>query len=367
MYISYIVKQPLEKKPLEYYLEHLNDYAIPHRTAKIIRTTNVTEEAVKDKFQRNYINDNIKQRIINLAEEGKNIPEIYTTFKIPKASGGFRKIDAPSDQLNNYLKRVKDLFENSLNTLPHESAYAYVPGRCTKDAITVHQENGSRWFLKLDMKSFFTNCTKDFIYNSLTQVHPFSLLIERFNLGQELKTLISKAMLNGGLPQGTSLSPFLTNIAMVPIDFEINTALKNLNNKFVYTRYADDMLISSPYSFRFTDVVQIIQNILKIHNTKLKINKDKTRYGSIAGRNWNLGLMLNKDNNITVGYRNKELYRATLFTYLNDLKNGKDIDIIRTKELAGITSYYISIEPDYFNTLIKKYEKKFNINLKEIL
>jgi hypothetical protein len=51
------------------------------------------------------------------------------------------------------------------------------------------------------------------------------------------------------------------------------------------------------------------------------IKAKKTRYGSIAGSNWNLGLMLNKDNNITVGYEKKKTLNAMLNNFLRDFKN----------------------------------------------
>lgn len=63
--------------------------------------------------------------------------------------------------------------------------------------------------------------------------------------GRELfNTAISLCFLHGGLPQGTPISPMITNIMMIPIDYKLFNSLHDEESTFVYTRYADDMLIS---------------------------------------------------------------------------------------------------------------------------
>ena len=64
-------------------------------------------------------------------------------------------------------------------------------------------------------------------------------------------------------------------------------------NHYVYTRYADDILISSKSNFNWQELVNTLKGVLQPQFT---IKDEKTRYGSTAGRNWNLGLMVNKDN-----------------------------------------------------------------------
>ena len=91
-----------------------------------------------------------------------------------------------------------------------------------------------------------------------------------------------------------------------------------------------------------------------------QINEKKTRYGSSAGRNWNLGLMLNKDGNITVGYRNKKVLKARLTEYY--LKNTTGIGVSKTEEakLFGLISYYKMIEPATIEHIENKLKKKFH-------
>ena len=72
---------------------------------------------------------------------------LYHTFHIPKSSGGLRRIDAPLPELMNGLRELKTLFETYMFALYHTTAFAYVRGRSTIDAIKRHQRNESKWFL----------------------------------------------------------------------------------------------------------------------------------------------------------------------------------------------------------------------------
>ena len=108
---------------------------------------------------------------------------------------------------------------------------------------------------------------------------------------------------------------------MIPVDFKIARELREHNHqRFVYTRYADDFQISSKYSFSFMEIQNVIVSILKEFDAPFTIKSEKTRYGSSAGQNWNLGLMLNKDNKITVGYKKKRQFQAMLSSYIMDKK-----------------------------------------------
>ena len=108
--------------------------------------------------------------------------------------------------------------------------------------------------------------------------------------------------------------------------------------------------------------IKNIEEILK--DTPLKIKYEKTRLGSINGSNWNLGLMLNKDNVITVGHEKKRKYKATIDQFLRSPEN---YDTKEIQKLSGITAYYMHIEPDYFRHIINKYNAKHHKNLLNLL
>jgi hypothetical protein len=227
-----------------------------------------------------------------------------------------------------------------------------------------HKE--SNYFLKIDIKDFFPGCNRNMIITQLKKVYPLSYLLNQEEILTPFNLLLNLCILNDELPQGAPSSPTLTNILMVPFDFELSVSL-NKQNK-IYTRYADDLTISSKTPFKFVNVIETIESIFKTNNYPFIIKKEKTRYGSNAGSNWNLGLMLNKDHNITVGHENKQKFRAKIFQFITDnLTTDKKWSIIETQELQGIISYYNNIEPDYVQYVLNKYNRKFHTNVKNMI
>lgn len=302
---------------------------------------------------------NLHEKIKPFLQE--DMSQFYYSFHIPKASGGLRRIDAPNPELSGLITQVKDFFEKDLHILVHNAAFAYVKQRSTRDALLEHQKNESKWFLKLDIKDFFPSCTFEFIIQQLKQIFPFNTICTHEIYRPILEDMIKVSLLGNVLPQGTPLSPLLTNIIMVPIDHALTGKLFYHNRqKFVYTRYADDLLISSKIHFDPKEIEALVKSTLLDLNTPFQIKAEKTRYGSSAGRNWNLGLMLNKDNNITIGYRKKERLRATIYKFLQDLTNNSPWSILDTQILLGNLSYFRQVEPNYVNDLITKYNNKFN-------
>lgn len=291
-----------------------------------------------------------------------NYQDQYYEFKIPKHSGGLRTINAPLEDFKTALSNVKNIFENKIKCLPHPAAYAYIKNTSIYDAVQVHQQNNSKWFLKIDLKNFFPSCTPELIYNQLINLYPFHYISEEHKT--ILKDTIQICCLNNGLPQGTPMSPILTNLIMVSYDYYITMYLNTqATYEFKYTRYADDILISSPKNFNWRKIQKNIEKIL----TPFTINKEKLRYGNSAGRNWNLGLMLNKDNNITLGYKKKKLLNAMLNNFFRDYKNNIKWSIPDTQHLIGQLSYLKYIEPDYYKYILNKYETKYNFNFKQLI
>ena len=254
--------------------------------------------------------------------------------------------------------------QNIFKALPHNSAYAYVPGRSTVDALKIHQENKSKWFLKLDIKNFFPNCTPDLIMAQLKQIFPFEILFKNPEAYTKFYEIVQSASLDGALPQGSPASPALTNLLMLPYDYQIQKTLWDFDKQtFKYTRYADDLLISCKYKFNYQKIENKIQDLI----SPFRINTEKTRFGSSAGSNWNLGLMLNKDNQITIGHKRKQRFKAAIFSFLSDLKNGVHWDIIDAQILLGEYSYFRRVEPDYIDAIMIKYKHKFNLDPKQEL
>lgn len=294
--------------------------------------------------------------------------ELYHTFFIPKAKGGYRQIDEPLPPLMTALRELKRIFEEELPATHHTSAFAYVQDRCAVDAVKRHQKNKSRWVLKIDMSNFFGSTTPEFLHKMLSKIFPISELYKNSTTELILRKALELCFLNGGLPQGTPISPLLTNLMMIPIDYEVSNRLKDYNNNhYIYTRYADDIDISCRVSFMFTDIVNYVKSALAHFDAPFTLNDKKTHYGSTAGRNWMLGVMLNKDNEITIGHERKKLLKSKLSRYIIDHKNGKYWDTLSIQKLGGELSYFRSVEPSKYNYLINNYNKKFDVDISKCM
>lgn len=288
---------------------------------------------------------------------------LYRTFYIPKRTGGKREINAPNPELMDALIELRSILEVDCNALYHTSAYAYIRNRMTVDAVKKHQQNNSHWFLKVDFHDFFGSTNKEFVLKMLGGIVPFDRLTRHGD--SELKKAIDLCFLDDKLPQGTPISPMLTNLIMIPIDHKLSKVLRERN--LVYTRYADDILISGLQGFNVKEIQDIIRGVLAEFEAPYTFKDEKTRYGSREGSNWNLGVMLNKDNNITVGHRNKKTFRAMLTNFLLDWNSNKPWSLDDIQYMNGLLSYYKMVEPDYFKELIAKINTKHNTNIEKII
>lgn len=341
----------------------------------------------------------------------KNKASLYHSFHIPKHHGGLRRIDAPKDELMLALRELKLIFEMKLFASYHTCAFAYIHGRSVVDAVKRHQQNNSRWFLKLDFHDFFGSTTPDFLLKQLGLIFPYNEILRSERGKKELTDALSLCFLNGGLPQGTPISPLLTNLMMIPFDHAVAKAMREHNPHICYTRYADDLLLSADLTFEnskmlfaMAEKAKYIKELEEKHipymqkqemisrvkaqiaelsnNTKVlkelfaialrfglpfEINNSKTRYGSITGRNWNLGIMLNKDNQLTIGNQRKKHLKVLLFALANDYKRGVIWDLNDVQILAGQISFYKMVEKDAIEKLIDGYSKKTGVDIPDLI
>ena len=157
---------------------------------------------------------------------------------------------------------------------------------------------------------------------------------------------------------------------MIEFDYKINKLIYSLTKdaglmkqKYVYTRYADDIIISARNKFEYSNEGGHFAQMLALKDlfsdTPLTINEEKTRFGSSAGRNWNLGVMCNKDNNITIGYKKKQHLKTIINNYMKD----RDEDLIWSLEdlywLQGQLSWLHNVEPEYYSGFKRYLNNKY--------
>ncbi len=345
MNIYYTTKKEKNKyvKLSRNFMSILNGPAIAQDTTK-------KEYTFKQYVDRhNYWRDDMH---ITVSSTIDDVPNAYYSFKIPKKTGGYRQIDAPSDALKliqlEILKQLKKACP-----YPHNCAHAYTENKSTLTAMQTHIKNNSHWYLKIDLSSFFPSCTEELVMNKLVEVYPF------YKLTPEAKgTILKYCFLNGSLPQGAPTSPYLSNIIMVPFDYAVTEYCSQ--HSLIYTRYADDIIISGYEKFDYKKVIEQIEFILTVQYPTLKINPNKIRFGNAAGKNWNLGLMV-AGNKLTVGNQRKRQLKQSLYNY----KKTKDSWTINDlQSLLGELQYIINVEPTIYETM---YMPKYGDVRKEII
>lgn len=301
---------------------------------------------------------------------------LYHHFEIPKnhpnpKTGRYetRPIDAPNDELKAALYELKDILENEFHALYHTNAFAYIHNRCAVDAVRRHQANQSWWFLKTDFSNFFGNTTPEFAHYILRMIYPFSE-VYKYPAGEAaMVKALDLCFLNGGLPQGTPISPMLTNLLMIPIDHRLANTLRNFTdgNHYIYTRYADDMLISSKQKFDPEQITGYIANVLREFHAPFSIKDEKTRMGSRNGHNANLGVILNAQNEITIGHKKKDAFRGMLSDYIRAKQNMESWSVHEIQTMKGLLSYYISIEPDFWKRTLDRMNRKYRCNIIDMM
>lgn len=362
-----------------YHQMTLEEFLFQNFQAPTVINTNVSNtrtyayETVSEHFTSRIDTDALIRKLVRFNEQTEALrtqerSTLYETFYILKKSGGLRRIDAPKPELMNALRNLKTIFEEDFHALYHTAAFAYVKNRCTVDAVKRHQKNNSKWFGKLDLHDFFGSTTLDYAIKMFSMVFPFSEIVKVPNGESELRKSLDLAFLNGGLPQGTPLSPLITNVMMIPVDYKLANAFRDFDKqRFIYTRYADDFIISSKVDFDVHRVEKLVVDTLREFGAPFTINENKTRYGSSAGRNWNLGVMLNKDNEITVGHKKKRQFQSMLYNYVTDKRRGISWPREDIQTMQGLHSYYRMVEPETIDAIVKHTNEKMETDVLRLI
>lgn len=324
--------------------------------------------------------------------ESSDLASHYNHFTIPKKSGGLRPIDAPDKELMDALRELQKLLKSFMLADHHNAAHAYIENRSILSAAKKHQFGHPKtkrqpdgtfksvtyqnnWGVSFDFHGFFPSTTIVFLEAMFSKIYPFNFIMADTNGRTELHKALSLCFLHGGLPQGTPISPWLTNVMMIPFDYCVNKQLNNYKMKdgvsrdFTYTRYADDIDISCYLSFDAQEIQEdVIKNALNRLGAPFTLNESKTHYGNRhSSKNWILGLQWNANNEITVGWRNLKTFKATITAYLNDKKNGVDWSLEDVQRFNGTINYYRQVEKDVIDGIISRYNTKFGADLMALI
>ncbi len=197
---------------------------------------------------------------------------------------------------NKHIEDLKHLEQHySIDT---EYSFAYLKQQSIKKLVNKHIENC--YFYQFDLSNFFGSIDHHILLQKLNATE--------LEFNQRLITECSNNK-QVGLALGLIPSPYLSNIYLEQFDKELVTALKNVDDSVVYTRYSDDLTISSSSEIELSKVINIIETLLSSVN--LDLNPSKTRTTQLVKKGQHikiLGLNLvygQEVNYVTVGRKFK--------------------------------------------------------------
>ncbi len=182
--------------------------------------------------QSNYYGLNIEtQKIINhmLTHNRLHKRMTYRHFTKPKKDGTDRHLVEP----NPLLRAIQlEILKSRLSEhQPHPAAMGFIKKKSIADHVWAHA--GAEIIITADIQDFFPNTRTDRIEAWWYGVYGDEEVAR-------LMTLLTTY--RGGLPQGASTSPMLSNLVNFEMDRQITKRVELSGGK--YTRYGDDMVFS---------------------------------------------------------------------------------------------------------------------------
>src|SRR5690606_18294787 len=193
---------------------------------------------------------------------------------------------------------------------------------------------------------------------------------------QTLESLASIVSHNGVLQQGAPTSPILSNLFMTPFDYYLSKVIREMHIKgSTITRYADDITIAVNRKIgnrlQTIDVIEdAVLEALKLSplDRFMSINKEKTTFSTDLGKTRVTGLVVNKENNITIGYKQKQILKKDIARLVLQAKRGETPNHIEVTQIMGYWNFLHAVEPDYANYIITTLEKKLKVtNLTKLI
>lgn len=273
-----------------------------------------------------------------------NTELFYQKFDIPKKSGGYRQIDAPSYNLKKIQKWILENILIRFNV--DSSATGFLNNKSIVDNAFKHTNKSLVY--NIDIKDFFPSISYKRIY----------FLFYNLGYSSEVSYAITNLVTYGNyLPQGSPCSPMLSNIVCVDMDKEIRMLATKINAD--YSRYADDMTISTNDVRLFSAKKQTIKNIINHHGFNINFKKERAQYSNQP--QFVTGLLVNNGVKIRRSFKKdveKHIYyceKYGVYSHLTQIgMHGKSF---YKEYLYGKVNFIKSVERDIGNTLLNRLDK----------
>lgn len=212
----------------------------------------------------------IREQLLSETYTPSPVREVY----LPKPGGGMRMLGIPAALDRLITQAITQVIGPIFDLDFSEHSYGFRPGRSAHQGVEQAREfveQGNRWVVDLDLEKFFDQVNHDKLMSRVARKVKDKRLLRLIR--RYLSTGIMQdgmvSIREAGTPQGSPLSPLLSNIILDDFDKE----LERRGHRFC--RYADD---TNVYVRSKRAGERVMKSLIHFLESKLllKVNRDKS-------------------------------------------------------------------------------------------